>query len=117
MRQREFMALAGTADHEIAARGPVFVIVQPVSIWDLHMRTILAMTLSFFMLPSIQAAELKVLSGNGARPAVRELCVQFERRADTRSAFILRSTPRSSARSGRAKASMWPCSIPGRSMR
>lgn len=26
-----------------------------------------------------QAAELRVLSGNGARAAVRELCTQFER--------------------------------------
>ena len=31
------------------------------------------------MLTSAQAAELKVLSGNGARAAVRELCEQFER--------------------------------------
>ena len=43
------------------------------------MRIILAMTLSLFTLTSVQAAELRVLSGNGARPAVRELCAQFER--------------------------------------
>jgi molybdate transport system substrate-binding protein len=29
--------------------------------------------------PAAQAAELKVLSGNGAKAAVRELCAQFER--------------------------------------
>ena len=27
-----------------------------------------------------QAAEIKVLSGNGAKAAVRELCTQFEQR-------------------------------------
>jgi len=49
------------------------------------MRTNLAIALSlvaltFISMPtSAQAAELKVLSGNGARAAVRELCEQFER--------------------------------------
>ncbi len=43
------------------------------------MRTMLAVTVSLFALASVQAAELKVLSGNGARAAVRELCLQFER--------------------------------------
>lgn len=43
------------------------------------MRVTLAMALSIFMLASAEAAELKVLSGNGARAAVRELCEQFER--------------------------------------
>lgn len=49
------------------------------------MRTNLAIALSLFaaaftsMPTSAQAAELKVLSGNGARAAVRELCEQFER--------------------------------------
>jgi len=31
-----------------------------------------------------QAAEIRVLSGNGARAAVRELCTQFERLQATR---------------------------------
>jgi molybdate transport system substrate-binding protein len=43
------------------------------------MRIALAMTLSLFALANAHAAELKVLSGNGARAAVRELCEQFER--------------------------------------
>jgi molybdate transport system substrate-binding protein len=43
------------------------------------MRSTLAVALSVFMLTSAQAVELKVLSGNGARAAVRELCEQFER--------------------------------------
>jgi molybdate transport system substrate-binding protein len=49
------------------------------------MRMNLATALSLFVLTSAsmptsaQAAELKVLSGNGARAAVRELCEQFER--------------------------------------
>jgi molybdate transport system substrate-binding protein len=49
------------------------------------MRMNLATTLSLFALTAIlmptaaPAAELKVLSGNGARAAVRELCEQFER--------------------------------------
>jgi molybdate transport system substrate-binding protein len=43
------------------------------------MRVTLAVALSIFMLASAQAVELKVLSGNGARAAVRELCEQFER--------------------------------------
>ena len=54
------------------------------------MRTTLAVALSVFMLTSVQAAELKVLSGNGARAAVRELCEQFERASGTRSPFISR---------------------------
>ncbi|HWP27095.1 MAG TPA: hypothetical protein VNL39_12190, partial [Xanthobacteraceae bacterium] len=43
------------------------------------MRTRLALMLFLSMLASAQAAELRVLSGNGARAAVRELCAQFER--------------------------------------
>ncbi len=39
----------------------------------------LAMAISLSMLGSAQATELKVLSGNGARAAVRELCARFER--------------------------------------
>ena len=31
------------------------------------------------MVSTAQAVELKVLSGNGAKAAVRELCTQFER--------------------------------------
>jgi molybdate transport system substrate-binding protein len=43
------------------------------------MRIVTAVTFAPFMLATVQAAELKVLSGNGARVAVRELCAQFER--------------------------------------
>jgi molybdate transport system substrate-binding protein len=43
------------------------------------MRIMLAMTTAVCMLGSVQAAELKVLSGNGARAAVRELCSGYER--------------------------------------
>lgn len=43
------------------------------------MRIVLAMTIGLFTLSAVQAAELKVLSGNGARAAVRELCAQFQR--------------------------------------
>ncbi len=43
------------------------------------MRVVLAVTIGMFTLSAVQAAELKVLSGNGARAAVRELCTQFER--------------------------------------
>ena len=43
------------------------------------MRIVLAMSLYLFTLSTSQAAELKVLSGNGARAAVRELCAQFAR--------------------------------------
>ena len=40
--------------------------------------TLLALALLIFA-SSTQAAEIKVLSGNGPRAAVRELCAQFER--------------------------------------
>ncbi len=43
------------------------------------MRIMLAVTVSLSLFGSVQATELKVLSGNGARAAVRELCAQFER--------------------------------------
>ena len=43
------------------------------------MRIVLAMSISLFALSAVQAADLKVLSGNGARAAVRELCAQFAR--------------------------------------
>ena len=43
------------------------------------MRIVLVMSIYLFTLSASQAAELKVLSGNGARAAVRELCAQFAR--------------------------------------
>jgi molybdate transport system substrate-binding protein len=43
------------------------------------MKTLFAAALALFIAGSAQAAELKVLSGNGAKAAVRELCSQFER--------------------------------------
>jgi molybdate transport system substrate-binding protein len=44
------------------------------------MRTTFAAVLALLVtVSSVQAAEIKVLSGNGAKAAVRELCAQFER--------------------------------------
>jgi molybdate transport system substrate-binding protein len=43
------------------------------------MKRLFAAALALFVAGSAQAAELKVLSGNGAKAAVRELCSQFER--------------------------------------
>lgn len=46
------------------------------------MKPLFALVLAVALLgssPAAQAAELKVLSGNGAKAAVRELCAQFER--------------------------------------
>ncbi len=41
--------------------------------------TTIGVTLVFAVVVSVRAAEIKVLSGNGARAAVAELCAQFER--------------------------------------
>jgi len=48
------------------------------------MKRLFAAALALFVAGSAQAAELKVLSGNGAKAAVRELCSQFERATGNR---------------------------------
>src|SRR6185437_982627 len=52
-----------------------------------------------------QAVELKVLSGNGPRAAVRELCTQFERATGNKIDLRFGVNPRSRRRLKRAKVS------------
>jgi len=43
------------------------------------MRALLVIAIACVLALPVRAADIKVLSGNGAKAAVRELCAQFER--------------------------------------
>jgi len=58
-----------------------------------------------------QAAELKVVSGNGARAAMRELCTQFERTTDRRIALHFEVNAALQRKTRQTRHSTWRSSI------